>query len=113
MVINDPSGSGKTTFLNLIACIDRPTNGEMFLEKQQTISLSEGQLANLRKEKIGLIFQTFNLIPMLSAFWERGVPVDVAADPGRRREIFSFGVSDHERRLIADESECLGAVWLD
>ena len=68
MVINGPSGSGKTTFLNLIARIDRPTSGEVFLEKQPTISLSEGQQANLRKEKIGLIFQTFNLIPVLSAF---------------------------------------------
>jgi len=68
VVINGPSGSGKTTFLNLIACIDRPTSGEVFLETQPTSGLSEGQLANLRKETIGLIFQAFNLIPVLSAF---------------------------------------------
>ncbi len=67
IVINGPSGSGKTTFLNLIACIDRPSQGEVLIEDKQTSSLTEGQLADLRKETIGLIFQTFNLIPVLSA----------------------------------------------
>jgi putative ABC transport system ATP-binding protein len=68
VVINGPSGSGKTTFLNLIACIDKSTSGEVFIEGQPTSKLSEGQLAELRKRKIGLVFQTFNLIPVLSAF---------------------------------------------
>lgn len=67
VVISGPSGSGKTTFLNLIGCIDRPTSGEVFIEGQKTSSLSENQLAELRKRKIGLIFQTFNLIPVLTA----------------------------------------------
>jgi len=66
-VINGPSGSGKTTFLNLISVIDRPSQGEVRIEGQATSRLSEGQLAQLRKTKIGLIFQTFNLIPVLSA----------------------------------------------
>lgn len=68
VVMSGPSGSGKTTFLNLIGCIDRPTSGEVLIEAQKTSSLSEGQLAELRKRKIGLIFQTFNLIPVLSAY---------------------------------------------
>lgn len=55
VVINGPSGSGKTTFLNLIACIDKPTSGEVFIEGQPTSQLSEGQLAELRKRKIGLV----------------------------------------------------------
>jgi len=67
VVINGPSGSGKTTFLNLISVIDRPSQGEVLIERQPTSRLSEGQLAQLRKTKIGLIFQTFNLIPVLSA----------------------------------------------
>ncbi|OGF55765.1 MAG: hypothetical protein A2Z21_08935 [Candidatus Fraserbacteria bacterium RBG_16_55_9] len=67
-VINGPSGSGKTTFLNLIACIDRPTSGEVMIEGQSTNQLSESHLAELRKHKIGLVFQTFNLIPVLSAY---------------------------------------------
>ncbi|MFN4218521.1 MAG: ABC transporter ATP-binding protein [Candidatus Bipolaricaulia bacterium] len=68
VVINGPSGSGKTTFLNLIACIDKPTSGEVYIDGQPTSQLSEGQLAELRKRKIGLVFQTFNLIPVLSAY---------------------------------------------
>ncbi len=68
IVINGPSGSGKSTFLNLIACIDRPTTGEVFIEGQATSKLTESQLAELRKRKIGLVFQSFNLIPVLSAY---------------------------------------------
>ncbi len=68
IVIHGPSGSGKTTFLNMIGCIDRPTSGEVLLYGQRTSELSEGRLARLRRDKIGLVFQTFNLIPVLSAF---------------------------------------------
>ena len=67
VVINGPSGSGKTTFLNLISAIDRPSEGEVVIQGVSTNDLSEKQLAHLRKDKIGLIFQTFNLIPVLSA----------------------------------------------
>jgi len=67
IVINGPSGSGKTTFLNLLSVIDRPTHGDVLVEGQSTKSQTEGQLARLRKAKIGLVFQTFNLIPVLSA----------------------------------------------
>ena len=67
IVINGPSGSGKTTFLNLISAIDRPSEGEVIIQGVSTNDLSEKQLAHLRKDKIGLIFQTFNLIPVLSA----------------------------------------------
>lgn len=68
LVINGPSGSGKTTLLNLIGCIDKPTSGEVYIEGQPVSRFSESQLAELRKRKIGLIFQTFNLIPVLSAY---------------------------------------------
>ncbi|MBI1742339.1 ABC transporter ATP-binding protein [Candidatus Acetothermia bacterium] len=68
IVINGPSGSGKSTFLNLIACVDRHSEGEVLIEGQATSKLSENQLAELRKRKIGLVFQSFNLIPVLSAY---------------------------------------------
>jgi len=67
VVINGPSGSGKTTFLNHISAIDRPSEGVVLIQGVSTNDLSERQLAQLRKNNIGLIFQTFNLIPVLSA----------------------------------------------
>jgi putative ABC transport system ATP-binding protein len=68
LAISGPSGSGKTTLLNMIGCIDKPTGGEVYIEGRPTSELSAGELAKLRRQKIGLIFQVFNLIPVLSAF---------------------------------------------
>ena len=68
LVISGPSGSGKTTLLNLIGCIDRPTSGEVLLEGEPVSRLPEGRRAELRRRKLGFIFQTFNLIPVLSAY---------------------------------------------
>lgn len=68
VVINGPSGSGKSTLLNLIACIDRPTAGEVYIDGQQTNELGDYELTELRKTKIGLLFQTFNLIPVLNVY---------------------------------------------
>jgi putative ABC transport system ATP-binding protein len=67
-VINGPSGSGKSTFLNMISCIDRPTSGEVYIDGNATSELNESELADLRKNEIGLVFQTFNLIPVLTAY---------------------------------------------
>ena len=86
-VINGPSGSGKSTFLNMISCIDRPTSGEVYIEGQATSSLSEGQLANLRRDKIGLVFQTFNLIPVLTAYENVEYPLLLQGiKPAERKE---------------------------
>lgn len=68
IVINGPSGSGKTTFLNMISLIDEPTSGEVYVEGQLVSGLSQAELAVIRRDKIGLMFQTFNLIPVLTAF---------------------------------------------
>lgn len=62
-----PSGSGKTTLLNLVGCLDLPTSGVVWIEDQEVAALSSNQLAELRAERIGFIFQAFNLIPVLSA----------------------------------------------
>jgi putative ABC transport system ATP-binding protein len=67
VVLNGPSGSGKTTFLNLISAIDRPTRGDVVIEGVSTTTQTDRQLATLRRERIGLVFQSFNLIPVLSA----------------------------------------------
>jgi putative ABC transport system ATP-binding protein len=67
VAIMGPSGSGKTTLLNMIGLLDRPTSGSYLLEGKEVSRLSGGELAKVRGQKIGFIFQTFNLLPYLSA----------------------------------------------
>ena len=67
LAIAGPSGSGKTTLLNLIGCIDTPTSGKIFIKEQDVSGRTADQLADLRSRTIGFIFQTFNLLPVLSA----------------------------------------------
>ena len=70
-----PSGSGKTTLLNMIAAIDRPTAGELLVLGKNIFSLSDTQAAKWRNEHIGYVFQTFNLIPVLTAFENVELPL--------------------------------------
>ena len=67
VAIMGPSGSGKTTMLNLIGCLDTPTSGSYYLEDREVSCLSSGELAQVRGQKIGFVFQTFNLLSRLSA----------------------------------------------
>lgn len=63
-----PSGSGKTTLLNIIGGLDRPTSGSVHIEGTDITTLSESELSQLRRNRIGFVFQTYNLIPVLTAF---------------------------------------------
>ncbi len=90
VVINGPSGSGQSTFLNLIACVDKPTSGEVRIEGQATSHLTESRLAELRKRKIGLVFQTFNLIPVLSAYENVEYPLFTSFARDQATSFFSF-----------------------
>ena len=70
-----PSGSGKSTLLNLIAGIDRPTSGEVIVDGKNISNMSESQLATWRNHTIGFVFQSFNLIPVLTAFENVELPL--------------------------------------
>ncbi|MGZ3651360.1 MAG: ABC transporter ATP-binding protein [Bdellovibrionota bacterium] len=69
------SGSGKSTLLNLIGCIDDPTSGRVWLENTDVLSLSDDKKSDLRNQKIGFIFQSFNLVPVLSVFENVELPL--------------------------------------
>jgi putative ABC transport system ATP-binding protein len=75
LALMGPSGSGKTTLLNMIAAIDRPTAGELLVQGQNIFSFSDSQSAHWRNTHIGYIFQTFNLIPVLTAFENVELPL--------------------------------------
>ncbi|MCF7946665.1 MAG: ABC transporter ATP-binding protein [Spirochaetia bacterium] len=66
--IAGPSGSGKTTLLNLIGCLDKPDSGKIFYDGEELADRTKKQLALLRRQKLGFVFQSFNLIPVLTAF---------------------------------------------
>ena len=97
VAIMGPSGSGKSTMLNLIGCLDKPTSGNYYLEDREVSHLSSRELADIRGKKIGFIFQTFNLLPRLSALAnvELGMRYAGGVDHKRAMEaLTSVGLSD-------------------
>jgi putative ABC transport system ATP-binding protein len=83
VAIIGPSGSGKTTLLGLLAGLDRPTKGVIRLDGQDLGSLSEDQRARLRADKVGFVFQTFQLIPTLTALENVLVPIELRGNHSR------------------------------
>ncbi len=81
--IAGPSGSGKTTLLNCIGTIDRAESGELFLDNVELMSKSGNELARLRKEYFGFIFQTYNLIPVLTVFENVEMPLKLLGRDSR------------------------------
>jgi len=81
LAIVGPSGSGKSTLLGLIAGMDAPTSGTIALDGREITSLPEDELARLRREKVGYVFQSFHLIPTLTARENVAVPLELAGDP--------------------------------
>jgi len=92
VAVMGPSGSGKSTLMNVIGCLDTPTSGTYSLEGQMVADMSEYQLADIRNQRIGFVFQTFNLIPRTSVFHNVELPLIYA------------GVSKGERRARAERA---------
>jgi len=87
LAIAGPSGSGKSTLLNLIGCIDKPTSGRILIEGVDTSKLNPKRMTTLRREKIGFVFQTFNLIPVFTAAENVEFPLLVqGVSAGERRK---------------------------
>lgn len=85
LAIVGPSGSGKTTLLGLLAGLDRPASGRVELDGQDLGRLSEDQRARLRAEKVGFVFQSFQLIPTLTARENVQVPLELRGEPAEAR----------------------------
>lgn len=97
LAISGPSGSGKSTLLNLIGCIDKPTSGRICIEGTDTSTLSPSRMTDLRRKKIGFVFQTFNLIPVFTAAENVEFPLLVQGFGSRER-----------RRRVAEALESVG-----
>ncbi|WP_292460140.1 ABC transporter ATP-binding protein [Methanothermococcus sp.] len=100
--IMGPSGSGKSTLLNIIGCLDKPDKGEVYIDNVKTNDLNDNQLTEIRRMKIGFVFQQFNLIPLLSALENVELPL-----------IFKYRsyMSSEDKRKRA--LECLKMAELD
>ncbi len=111
--IMGPSGSGKSTLMHVMAGLDEPTSGTVWIDGVEITALKERQLTQLRRDKIGFIFQTFNLLPMLTARENLVLPLTIAGrkirrrlarHPGRARSIWAIASTTARRSCRAASS---------
>jgi len=101
--IMGPSGSGKSTLMNIIGCLDTPTDGSYFFEEKNVAGFSFDQLSSIRNQKIGFVFQNFNLLPYATAYENVELPMLFNGKPGKKR-----------RQRVLELLEMVGLVdWQD
>lgn len=92
VAIMGPSGSGKSTLMNIIGCLDRPTEGKYFLERQEVSTLDKNMLARIRNKKIGFVFQTFNLLARTTALENTELPLLYSDTSGKKAKEMAYRV---------------------
>nr|WP_294526544.1 ABC transporter ATP-binding protein [uncultured Blautia sp.] len=105
VAIMGPSGSGKTTLMNIIGCLDQPTQGQFFLDGEDVSKCTENQMSDIRLRKIGFVFQSFHLLPRQSAITNVELPLNYAKVPKKERRERAFQAL--ERVGLADRVDFL------
>jgi putative ABC transport system ATP-binding protein len=111
VAIVGPSGSGKSTLMHILGCLDKPTSGEYYFENKKVFKMSDSQLAQIRNQKIGFVFQFFNLLPRTTALKNVQLPLIYSEEAKNQREekavklLKSLGLSD---KLASTPSQLSG-----